>query len=62
RAFLGLQGRVREAFLREHGDLFGIGFWQQLQERHRRGEVVSFYPYNPARRLRADLSVPAAAG
>src|SRR6185295_7701476 len=62
RVFLGLQGCVRESFLREHGDLFGVGFWRQLQERHRRGEVVSFYPYNPARRLRADLSVPAAVG
>jgi len=50
--FLGLQGRAREAFLREHGDLFGVGFWHDLQERHRRGEVISFYPYGPERRLR----------
>lgn len=50
--FLGLQGRAREAFLREHGDLFGVGFWHGLQERHRRGEVISFYPYGPERRLR----------
>jgi isocitrate dehydrogenase kinase/phosphatase len=61
RAFLGLQGAVREAFLREHGDLFSVDFWRQLQERLRRGEVVSFYPYSPARRLRADSPVPAAA-
>jgi isocitrate dehydrogenase kinase/phosphatase len=62
RAFLGLQGRVRESFLREHGDLFDVEFWRELQERHRRGEVVSFYPYNPARRLRAYSLLPAAAG
>ncbi len=61
RAFLGLQGRVRESFLREHGDLFGVDFWRQLQERHRRGEVVSFYPYNPARRLRTDTPVQVSA-
>jgi isocitrate dehydrogenase kinase/phosphatase len=53
KTFLGLQGRVREAFLREHGDLFAVEFWQRLQERHRRGEVVTFFPYSPARRLRA---------
>jgi isocitrate dehydrogenase kinase/phosphatase len=52
RTFLGLRGSVREAFLREHSDLFGVGFWQGLQERLRRGEVVSFYPYSPERRLR----------
>jgi isocitrate dehydrogenase kinase/phosphatase len=53
RTFLGLQGRLREAFLREHSDLFGVEFWQELQERHRRGEVPSFFPYGPVRRLRA---------
>ncbi len=49
--FLGLRGPLREAFLREHGDLFGVELWQGLQERLRRGEVVSFYPYSPERRL-----------
>jgi isocitrate dehydrogenase kinase/phosphatase len=53
RTFLGLQGRLREAFLREHSDLFSVDFWQELQERHRRGEVPSFFPYGPARRLRS---------
>ena len=52
RTFLGLQGSVREAFLREHSDLFGVAFWQCLQERLRGGEVVSFIPYSSARRLR----------
>jgi isocitrate dehydrogenase kinase/phosphatase len=51
RTFLGLQGRLREAFLREHSDLFCVEFWHGLQERHRRGEVPSFFPYGPARRL-----------
>jgi isocitrate dehydrogenase kinase/phosphatase len=52
RTFLGLQGGLREAFLREHGDLFEVAFWRDLQERHRQGEVPSFFPYSPARRLR----------
>jgi isocitrate dehydrogenase kinase/phosphatase len=51
RTFLGLQGRLRETFLREHGDLFNVEFWTGLQERHRRGELVTFYPYRQERRL-----------
>ncbi|HEX6901119.1 MAG TPA: bifunctional isocitrate dehydrogenase kinase/phosphatase [Thermoanaerobaculia bacterium] len=54
RTFLGLQGELREAFLREHADLFEVGFWHRLQERNRRGEVVSFYPYSASRRLRPE--------
>lgn len=54
RTFLGLQGELREAFLREHGDLFEVDFWHGLQERNRRGEVVSFYPYSASRRLRPE--------
>ncbi|HEV2846229.1 MAG TPA: isocitrate dehydrogenase kinase/phosphatase-domain containing protein, partial [Thermoanaerobaculia bacterium] len=53
RTFLGLQGGPRDAFLKEHADLFEVDFWRGLQERHRRGEVVSFYPYSATRRLRA---------
>ncbi|HEX3554392.1 MAG TPA: bifunctional isocitrate dehydrogenase kinase/phosphatase [Thermoanaerobaculia bacterium] len=53
RTFLGLQGRLLDAFLREHADLFTVEFWQDLQERHRRGEVPSFFPYGSARRLRS---------
>ena len=52
RTFLGLQGRLREAFLREHSDLFEVEIWQRLQELHRKGETVSFYPYGRERRLR----------
>jgi len=54
--FLGLRGQAREAFLREHSDLFGVELWQDLQERHRRGEVISFFPYSPERRLRPETA------
>jgi len=50
--FLGFDGELREAFLREHGDLFGVGFWHCVQERLGRGEVIDFFPYAVARRLR----------
>jgi isocitrate dehydrogenase kinase/phosphatase len=50
--FLGLEGARREAFLREHGDLFGVDFWQRMQERNLSGEIIEFFPYRDERRLR----------
>jgi isocitrate dehydrogenase kinase/phosphatase len=50
--FLGMEGWRRDRFLQEHGDLFGVEFWRRMQERHRAGEVVEFYPYRDDRRLR----------
>jgi isocitrate dehydrogenase kinase/phosphatase len=49
--FLGFDGRLREVFLREHGNLFDSAFWRSLQERNRSGEVIDFFPYAEARRL-----------
>ncbi|HVG07117.1 MAG TPA: bifunctional isocitrate dehydrogenase kinase/phosphatase [Thermoanaerobaculia bacterium] len=50
--FVGLEGARREAFLEEHGDLFGVGFWQRMQERNLSGEIIEFFPYRDERRLR----------
>lgn len=58
RTFLGLQGSLREAFLREHSDLFEVELWQRLQELHRKGEIVTFYPYSRERRLRENVPHP----
>jgi isocitrate dehydrogenase kinase/phosphatase len=52
RTFLGLEGELRIAFLREHSDLFDPAFWREMQERNRHGEVIEFFPYGDARRLR----------
>ena len=52
RAFLGFQGALLEDFLGAHGELLEARFWNEMQERHRRGEVVDIYPYGTARRLR----------
>jgi isocitrate dehydrogenase kinase/phosphatase len=52
RTFLGLDGELRAAFLGEHADLFDAGFWRAMQERNRQGEVIDFFPYGEARRLR----------
>jgi isocitrate dehydrogenase kinase/phosphatase len=51
--FLGLEGRLREVFLAHHGDLFEVDFWRGMQERNRSGEVIDFFPYGAARRLRS---------
>lgn len=51
-AFLGLPLDLRQVFLAAHSDLFDIAFWQASQEQHRRGEVIDFFPYGNAFRLR----------
>jgi isocitrate dehydrogenase kinase/phosphatase len=51
--FLGFDGHLRDVFLREHGNLFDPAFWRSLQERNRSGELIDFFPYSEARRLRS---------
>ncbi|HYN22813.1 MAG TPA: bifunctional isocitrate dehydrogenase kinase/phosphatase [Thermoanaerobaculia bacterium] len=57
-SFLGLDGERREAFLKEHGDLFEVGFWRRMQERNRAGEIIEFFPYPDERRLRPRTLTP----
>ena len=52
RHFVVLPGALGDAFLAHHGDLFQPAFWLAMQARQRAGEVVDFFPYPPARRLR----------
>jgi isocitrate dehydrogenase kinase/phosphatase len=52
KSFLGFDGRLRDVFLREHGRLFDPDYWQSVQERLRGGELIDFFPYSEARRLR----------
>lgn len=51
--------RLREIFLRHHGDLLTPEFWQDQQARIRRGEVLDFFPYGAHRRFQDE---PAGAG
>ena len=44
---------TREAFLDAHGDLFTTGFWLDVQDRIRAGELPDLFPYPVERRLRA---------
>jgi isocitrate dehydrogenase kinase/phosphatase len=54
RRFLGLSGPLQDFFARHHGELFTTAFWQQLQDRHRRGEIMDIFPYPEQVRLRRD--------
>lgn len=51
RHFMGLQGGLREVFLKHHVDLFDVHFWQQVQVRIRGGEPIDIFPYEQSRRL-----------
>jgi len=50
--FLGLQGDVKEIFLRAHGDLLRAAFWTQMQAQLRAGEVMDVFAYRQSKRLR----------
>jgi isocitrate dehydrogenase kinase/phosphatase len=49
--FLGLPPRLREVLERSHGDLCRVDFWQEVQARVRRQEIMDLFPYDPSRRL-----------
>ncbi len=50
--FLGLPPPLRELLERSHGELWQVGFWQEMQARVRRGEIMDIFPYQSSRRLR----------
>ncbi|NIP78789.1 MAG: bifunctional isocitrate dehydrogenase kinase/phosphatase, partial [Gemmatimonadetes bacterium] len=51
RAFLGPPGPLREVLHRAHPELLDPGWWRDMQDRQRAGEVIDFFPYDEARRL-----------
>ncbi len=51
-SFLGLEPRLRAAFVAAHGDLFDVGWWRQMQARLRSGEVMDLFPYPQSKRFR----------
>jgi isocitrate dehydrogenase kinase/phosphatase len=53
RRFMGIEDDLREAFEERHGDLFGVRFWQRVQDRLRAGEIIEIFPYKRTRRLRS---------
>ena len=49
--FLGMPADLREVFGTQHGDLYTVKFWRDLQDRHRSGDIPDFYPYEKSKRL-----------
>jgi isocitrate dehydrogenase kinase/phosphatase len=51
RSFLGLPAELRAAFEAQHGDLFTVGYWRQIQARLGEGEIIEVLPYAEEERL-----------
>jgi isocitrate dehydrogenase kinase/phosphatase len=49
--FLLVSDKIRDAFMRQHADLFDADFWLQAQASIRAGEVRDFFPYPEAIRF-----------
>ena len=50
--FLLTDDRVRECFMRHHGDLLDAGFWQATQQRIAAAQMQDVFPYAEALRFR----------
>ncbi len=49
--FLGLQPRLKKAFVDQHADLFAPGPWRAIQDRIEAGELIEVFPYGRESRL-----------
>ena len=50
--FLGLKGDLKDLFVEQHSDLFGVDFWHQIQARIKAQKIIDIFPYEQKRRLR----------
>ncbi|MBN9396964.1 MAG: bifunctional isocitrate dehydrogenase kinase/phosphatase [Chloroflexi bacterium 54-19] len=51
KSFLGLNGKYRDYFVKNHADLFKVEYWWQLQNRLRKSEILDIFPYKESKRL-----------
>lgn len=56
--FFGFPRPLRELFVRVHGDLLRPQWWNQMKERHLRGEILDIHPYRGSRRLHGRSTPP----
>jgi isocitrate dehydrogenase kinase/phosphatase len=49
--WLGLAPPLKDLFLEQHADLFDTPFWEDVQARLRRGELIDISPYAEGKRL-----------
>ena len=50
--FLGIPGALKGIFRSVHGDLFTVGFWQNIKLGVQRGDIIDIIPYDRNRRFR----------
>lgn len=51
RTFLRMPPALKEAFEQNHGDLFDVTFWKDMQNRISSGEVIHIFPYKQKKRF-----------
>ncbi len=49
--FIIAPGKLRDIFVEAHGDLFTVEFWQNMQNRQEKGEIIDVYPYRKVQRI-----------
>ena len=50
--FLGLPTALRSVLERNHGELYEVEFWREMQAKVAGGEIMDIFPYHASRRLR----------
>jgi isocitrate dehydrogenase kinase/phosphatase len=54
--FLAFSEKAKAALLERHGDLFRPGYWREIQEQIRAGDLPEILPYAEERRLAAEAA------
>ncbi len=51
RRFIGLSDELLDLLGRNHGEIFDVDYWHEMQSRVNSGEIIDLFPYHPSRRL-----------
>jgi isocitrate dehydrogenase kinase/phosphatase len=49
--FIFAEGKMRDIFFEAHGDLFTTEFWENMQHKQEKGEIIDVYPYRKVQRF-----------
>jgi isocitrate dehydrogenase kinase/phosphatase len=56
RRFLWFPAPLRQVMEEQHGRLFTVAFWEELQKRNLAGEILDFFPYDQSKRFHPTLT------
>jgi isocitrate dehydrogenase kinase/phosphatase len=51
RRFIGLPDHLLDVLSQDHGELFDVAYWHDMQMRVTGGEIIDLFPYRPSLRL-----------